>query len=197
MLIKTIVIIMLVALLDFAQHTNGKQMIILHSKNTNFGTDPYNKKDTTLINNINRLVYDSVKIFSFNCEKIDWNYTLGFKLDSSKLYYKSKTGNPFFIDGKRLRNRDAVGVINIFKASYKDDYRSDFISPYIPTMGLAFFNKGAIIAHIEISLVTRKIHLEIFKVENKSYSFDWIVLGQKTRKFFGLMCEKYKLLCCN
>ena len=157
----------------------------------------YSSKDTALVNAITQLSYDSVKVFAFNCSKIDFVGDVGYKIDSSKFYFNIKPSSPCFAYGKILAKKDAKDLLDVIRNSYKDIYKSDPVGPYIPTMGFAFYCEGVVKAHIEVSIESDKANIEITKKNGEQLVCKYEVLGNKMRALFAKRFNKYNLNCCN
>jgi hypothetical protein len=173
-------------------------MILLMSncapRNPSMEIHPYNLKDENLIRNLDKLNFDSVKVFAFNCQRSSWN-DYGYVIDSANLYYKKSS--KYFNKGKILSGSDVKNIMKRLKESYKDKYPFFTVTPYIPTMGIAFFYEGEIIAHLDISTYTSKMNFEITKDGKQVYLYDWITMGVNMRKAFDKLCRNYKLECCD
>jgi hypothetical protein len=173
-----------------------------HSKNKNtikiaklYPPSPYNKKNSKLIHYLTILEFDSVKIFTFNCKKTDWN-SYNYKIDSAKLYFKKRPDFPFYEDGKKMRLEEINKLIYLLKNSYKDDFPDYTVTPYAPTMGIAFFKNGGVCAHIEVSNFEIKTYIAFLTNDKIVYEYDWISTGEALRRNFDNLCKSYGLSCC-
>lgn len=192
-----IMIILILPILCFCQikkniSLKNRSRVTVHKL---YPKSPYNKKNPKLIHYLSSLEFDSVKIFTFNCKKLDWN-SYNYKIDSSKLYFKKRRDFPFYEDGKRMRLEDINKLVYLLKNSYKDDYPNYTVTTYAPTMGIAFFNNGGVCAHVDVSNFEIKTYITFLREDKIIYKYYWISTGEALRRNFDNLCKSYGLSCC-
>ena len=89
-------------------------------------------------------------------------------------------------------------MITILKKAGREKTVSEPVACYIPRMGIAFYAKGLVAAHVDVSLICDRVVLEVFPNRNiKGVSYSWEMLGNKTKEFFSGLCYKYQLSGCS
>lgn len=153
---------------------------------------PYNRKDVRFHSVLKGMQFDSVKVFRINCNKIDYEGP-GVLLDTSMLYYKLNSSSLNI--SKMVVVEDIKDLLYVLKRSHRDVYRDDPVSPYVPSIGVVFYSAHKVCAHIEVSLETGKMELEVINADHSTYQKSWAVLGENMRLYFKDIKEKYNLHC--
>jgi hypothetical protein len=161
---------------------------------------PGNNIDTALIGHLNRLLYDSVKVFYFNREK-DETTDFSTVVTGPRIYdsvsndtvYTMLNGSRTDDLGRIISNSDSRSIVEILKKSNTDNYHKDNpVGPYIPTVGFVFFHLGKPCAHLDIGPGTNKLQVEIFE-KKQAYRYKRDLLGENTQAIFEYLITKYKL----
>jgi hypothetical protein len=189
----------------FGQHKRSKKQVRLANPKP---TVVHSPSCDNLVNNLNTLKYDSVKVFSFGCPN-------GLELPQGLLYKQSSNSDggfmlsegfidstqhwlPVLSDGGRIMKQpDIDKIIKTFKNVYDDDYKDmESTGCLNPRMGIMFYRGGLVNAHMDVCFECSQINLEIFKNERVLFKFHLDILGADTDLAFRAVRDDYKLIEC-
>lgn len=144
---------------------------------------------------LERLKYDSVKVFYFNYKsKVDF-FALG-RLNDDRLIDKDQKWALSLYDlGKNLSNEDIKHLYSSIKNINNDHSDFDPVGCYEPRMGIAFYYKGKVNAHIDVCFECRNMRIEIFSYYKEFSKFSSLI-GDNTYKYLEALCIKYSLPSC-
>lgn len=143
------------------------------------------------------LKFDKAILYQFNGET-DFDFMAhGMLCDTSLVDAENNWAYSLSKDNRLVATKDIDELFNVVKNTGKDKITGDPQGCYIPRFGIAFFKNSRVVAHIDVCLECNKFMIEVFGVNLKQQKRriygEPSTMGNKTRNFFELLFEKYKL----
>ncbi|RFZ95271.1 hypothetical protein D0C36_07010 [Mucilaginibacter conchicola] len=157
--------------------------------------------------NIDQLRYDSVKVFSFGCEKLLNPQPKGFLYKTRQDGEGIRFGEPIVDStqhwlptladaGHVLSSKDTEKILTTVKKYLHDQYKGNPLGCFDPHMGIVFFKNGIANAHMDVCLGCSKMYFEIFNEQKVMYRFNLELLGKNTENLFRSLKSGYQLIDC-
>lgn len=144
-----------------------------------------------------KINYSSVDLYYFNCDKDSILIKHNLMRDGSLVDAAGNWAYTVSDIKYSLTHFEIENLLKVLKTYHLEVVTSDPVACYTPRMGIVFSKDKLPIAHIDICLECSKMMIEIF--ENKKIKFreSPFTIGDKTRRYFELLCLKYKLKGCD
>lgn len=149
-----------------------------------------------LIFELNKLGYDSVKVYSFNCTSSVKIEDYGLIADTSLVNQNRQWAYTVAEYGTVAASHDIKNLFGILFKNERSKTTGDPVGCYLPRFGYVFFEKGIPVAHIDICLECDKAVLEIFRINANSFRYYFKTLSHAAETKLSAACKRFKLPCC-
>jgi hypothetical protein len=156
----------------------------------------YSQKTSQLLVKLNKLQYDSVKILSFNCSSSVQLEKYGLIADTSLITSDQKWAYTISQYNRIVNKTDVKKLFKILFDNEIIEKDGDPQGCYRPRLGFAFFNKGIVVAHIDVCLECDKAIMEIFEKDKKEFRYFFKTLRYRTKLQFDKLSSKYDFPLC-